>query len=156
MSDTSRPFGVGNVLELRNNDHVVTIKDEGSTVFLEHLVNPDQKRYELDNAYHASSVHSVNYGDQKTLYSCLLTASGAATGVHPHSGILHNDQYIIAVSNYLVSLQLPQLDLVWQSEADLFTCFGVYHLPDQKCYISHEELEIVRVTYEGQIVWSSE
>ena len=37
----------------------------------------------------------------------------------------------------------------------LATCFGVYHSLKHKCFISHGELEIARVSYSGEIIWQA-
>ncbi|MEP6988826.1 MAG: hypothetical protein ABI970_24710, partial [Chloroflexota bacterium] len=32
---------------------------------------------------------------------------------------------------------------------------GVYHLPQLESYLTHGELDIARVSYDGEIIWSS-
>ena len=46
------------------------------------------------------------------------------------------------------------MQLLWAKQVDTATCFGVYYLPEPGCLISHGELEIARVSLDGDIVWS--
>lgn len=147
------------VLYLKNNEHIVHIKDEPTLI---HQDSPSQglnaykTRYLLGEAHFVpTTAHSIHYGEPDVLHACLLLASGGSTTVHARSGVLHDAQCIIAVSSFLICLQLPDLSLVWQAQVDTFACFGVYHLPRYESYLSHGELDIARVSYQGEILWSS-
>ena len=106
--------------------------------------------------YRASSCHKVavfnRVGEGKT---CLLTAGGGASGVHPHSAVCVGDRCYVAVGDSICALSVPELELVWQSTVDSATCFGVHNVPEYGCLISHGELEIARVDLTGKVVWQT-
>jgi hypothetical protein len=102
-----------------------------------------------------SSSHGLKVEkDGRILSSLLLLAVGGASGVHPHSAFLHGDRCIVAVGNQVCALQLPELTMIWKTEVDWATCFGVFHSLKHECYISHGEGEIARLDYNGQIEWT--
>jgi hypothetical protein len=45
--------------------------------------------------------------------------------------------------------------LLWHTRVDTATCFGVYDAPGYSSVISHGEVEIARLTYSGQLLWSA-
>lgn len=115
--------------------------------------------YHLGDAraeYTVTSRHTVTMTeDNKTIANCILLAGGGASTVHAHSAILHQDSCVIAVGPFLASLVLPTLELNWATQADDATCFGVHESQDHQCLISHGEMEISRVTFDGTVVWQA-
>jgi hypothetical protein len=115
--------------------------------------------YDLDDVpgrFEPSSRHSVETVDAKGhCRSCMLTASGGASGVHDRSALVHDATVIVAVGPHLCALRLPALELDWSVEVDAATCFGVCYSAKHDCYVSHGELEIARVALDGKIVWSA-
>ena len=75
--------------------------------------------------------------------------------MHEHSAIIHADSLLVAVGPFVVSLQLPTLTLNWKVKTDWATCFGVYHSLKHRCYVSHGELDVAAVSYDGAIIWSN-
>lgn len=114
------------------------------------------REYQLDDKkYKPSSLHAVRVlSDNSEIASCILFASGGATSIHDHSGVIHHDSLILAVGPFIVSLSLPMLELNWKTQSDYATCFGVYHSEKHHCFISHGELEVARVSYTGEIEWA--
>lgn len=76
-----------------------------------------------------------------------------ATGIHEHSAVVVDDHILIAVGNQICSLLLPILDLEWHTEADWGTCFGIYYSQEHSLLISHGEIEIARLSLDGEIQW---
>lgn len=114
--------------------------------------------YRLDDElYTPTSLHSVSVTqeDGKANASCILIASGGASSIHDHSAIIHSDSLLIAVGPYVASLHLPVLTLNWKVKTDWATSFGVYHSPENRCYISHGEIDVAAVSYDGTILWSN-
>jgi hypothetical protein len=114
--------------------------------------------YRLDDEpYSPTSLHTVKVIQQYgvTIASCILGATGGASGVHEHSAIIHSDSLLIVVGPFVASLRLPALTLNWKVRTDSATCFGVYHSPERGCYISHGEVDVAAVSYDGAIVWSN-
>ena len=68
--------------------------------------------------------------------------------------MIHVDALVIAVGPFMALLYLPTLELEWKVKVDTVTCFGVYDSTDNQCFVSHGELDIARVSYEGAIEWS--
>jgi hypothetical protein len=46
------------------------------------------------------------------------------------------------------------LELEWHTRTDDATCFGVYHSPENDCYLSHGELSVARQFYADEIEWA--
>jgi hypothetical protein len=146
------------VLYLKQNEHVVTIENEPSVIYEDRLAaSPTEyaSQYIVGEARSVTSAHGVKYGEPDVLHSCLILASGGPTGVHSRSALLHDSKCILAVSSFLICLHLPELNMLWQTQVDMATCFGVYHVPKYDSLISHGELDIARVSYDGNILWSS-
>ncbi len=87
--------------------------------------------------------------------SCMLFSCGGPTGVSQHSAIVHNDSCVIVIGQFAVSLYLPSLKLEWVAKADpeSETCFGIYYSDTQKCFISHGEIVIARISLQGEVIW---
>ena len=144
------------MLQLTHNELRIAISND-STCSLESVDNHRsyQHEYKLGGAEHISSRHSVLVVDycEHEISSCLLLAGGGASGIHEHSAVIHDNQFLIAVGPYLAALGLPDLELKWFTEVDSATCFGVYHSEKHRCFITHGELEVARISYTGQIEW---
>lgn len=139
-------------LEIRiDNDPSFTFRSVDNPYSYGHAYRLD------DEPYSPTSLHTVtvNLEDGAPIASCILGATGGASGVHEHSAIIHSDSLIIAVGPFFASLQLPALTLNWKVKTDWATCFGVYHAPENGCYISHGEIDVAAVSYDGAIIWSN-
>lgn len=134
--DNDRSFTFGSVYNPHSYDHAHRLDDE---------------------PYLPTSLHAVTViqEDGMVISSCVLGATGGASGVHEHSAIIHSDSLLIAVGPFIASLQLPSLVLNWKVKTDWATCFGVYHSPESRCYISHGEIDVAAVSYDGVILWAN-
>lgn len=110
--------------------------------------------YQLNRELISSRHVIAALDDERIISSALLEAAGGASGVHEHSVVVVGDRCFVAVGDHVVALQLPTLDLVWARVVDPATCFGVHVLSGNAGLISHGELEIARVTFDGEIAWS--
>ncbi len=110
-----------------------------------------------DEPYSPSTLHTVTVIQENgvVISSCILGSTGGASGVHKHSAIIHSDSLLIAVGPFVASLQLPSLVLNWKVKTGWATCFGVYHSPENHCYISHGEIDVAAVSYDGVILWTN-
>jgi hypothetical protein len=117
----------------------------------------DQAYWLDDESYNPSSLHTVRViqEDGNVVASCILGTAGGASGVHEHTAVIHADSLLIAVGPFVASLQLPILTLNWKVKTDWATCFGVYWSPENRCYISHGEIAVAKVSYDGAIMWSN-
>ena len=116
---------------------------------------PEEECFIGDHGYRPSSRHRVlvRQGDS-VLASRVLLAGGGASGVHAHSAFVRGDTCFVAGGPFVCALELPTLRLLWHIRADSATCFGVYDAPGYASIISHGELEIARLSYSGQLLWS--
>lgn len=146
-------------LQLSDGDYLITIADAPacSAGSADNLRKYDYV-HTLDSSHcdRPSSCHSVLVSKKDAeVASCILLADGGVTGVHQHSALIHNKSCIIAVGPYVARLRIPSLELQWATQADCATCFGIYHAMEHEGFISHGELTITRLSYEGDIVWQS-
>ena len=134
----------------------------GLTLFDDQTYTTDSadnsRRY--DREYHFVKEYRPvsNYGlvcvtPEGVTHSCILLAGGGASRVHENSAVVVNGSCFVGVGDMLCSLSVPTLDLKWATKVDSATCFGVYYSPQHDCLLSHGELEVARVSLNGEIVW---
>lgn len=111
------------------------------------------KTYFGNNAeQYPTSKHGIKvYRADQIIDSCVIIASGGATGVHQNSSLADNDRIVVCCCDTVFCLTLPDLDLKWKTQADPATCFEMYKLQDD--YIVHGEMEISRLDKDGNIKW---
>jgi hypothetical protein len=116
---------------------------------------PEEEHFVGDDGFRPSSRHRivVRHGDA-VLASRVFMAGGGASGVHEHSAFVRADTCFVAVGPFVCALELPTLRWLWHTRTDTATCFGVYDAPGYASIISHGELEIARLSYSGQLLWS--
>lgn len=120
----------------------------------------NRERYELEyllncDRHHVVSAHAVVVTSEGATYSAILGATGGATGVHERSVLIHRDWCFVAIGPCVAALELPRLRLVWALPVDFATCFGLHLASDQSALITHGEVDITRVTFDGQILWTA-
>ncbi len=99
-----------------------------------------------------SSIHGVVIdGDPLAIFG----AGGGASGVHERSLAYTQNVLYVAVGDSVVCLQPKPFLFKWVLKADPATCFGVHFEECNRALISHGELEIVRFSAEGGILWSA-
>ena len=54
----------------------------------------------------------------------------------------------------MAGLALPDLAMLWEMKADGATCFGLHLTADEKHVVVHGELEISKITVDGQKEWA--
>ena len=138
-------------LEVRiDNDRSFKFGSVDNASSYDHSYRLDEEPY-LPSTLHTVTVIQV---DGVVISSCILGSTGGVSEVHAHSAIIHSDSLLIAVGAFIASLQLPSLKLNWKVKTDWATCFGVYHSKENHCYISHGEIDVATVSYDGMILWS--
>jgi hypothetical protein len=99
-----------------------------------------------------TSVQSIRlYENEELLRQIFLGARGGGTGVWKDTALVNGDQLVSCCSDSVFCLSIPELELLWECQADPATCFAI-HLYQQD-YIVHGELEITRLDSKGNIVW---
>ena len=83
--------------------------------------------------------------------SAIIGSIGGGTALHETSVIIENERLLICCSNTIFCLSIPDLNLLWHTQADQASCFEIYKYQDS--YIIHGEFEISRIDKNGNIVW---
>lgn len=96
-------------------------------------------------------VHVQVTGAEGVHASLILQGGPCPVPFHSNMWIREEDRLLILVSETVYALQLPDVNVLWQSEADEFGCFGIYKIDGG--YIVHGETEISRISTTGAKVW---
>jgi hypothetical protein len=102
--------------------------------------------------YRSTSIYGIKvFQDNALIKSAAVGAIGGATSIHETSAIIEDDRLILCCSDTIFCLSIPDLTLLWRTQADTATCFEIYKYQDS--YIVHGELEISRLNRDGKILW---
>jgi hypothetical protein len=103
-----------------------------------------------------TSCHRIHVAENGVAVgSAQVQASTGATGIHEHSAVVADDILFLACGPFVAALRLPSLELQWCTQVDEATCFGVYLNTRHYCLITHGELSIARVNFDGSLVWQA-
>ncbi|MCA1623104.1 MAG: hypothetical protein LC768_04715 [Acidobacteria bacterium] len=137
---------------METENYEIVIRDESSYIpnSADNKFTFDKQLFLDEEEDYISSKHRVVVNCRNgESYSCVLLAGGGASGVHENSALIHGEKLLVAVGHFACCLSLPKLDVEWRTKSDWATCFGVYHSSKHKCYISHGECDIARLSYSG-------
>lgn len=102
--------------------------------------------------YHFPLVYGIKVFQGGTLIkSAVIGSIGGGTAIHNTSTIIENDRLLVCCSDTIFCLSIPDLTLLWRTQADQATCFEIYKYKDS--YIIHGEFEISRLDKNGKILW---
>lgn len=85
------------------------------------------------------------------LKQIIIGAGGGATGVFKTSVLLDDNGLVCCCADSLFCVSIPDLNLLWNIQADMATCFQVFKW--RKDYIVHGEVEISKIDKAGNIIW---
>jgi hypothetical protein len=141
-------------MEIRSDSYQLQIIDDPS-----YTIGSADNHRRYDHEYSFSrepiSRHGiVCFDEHETRHSCIVMASRGATGIHEHSAVIVRDQCFVAVGDQLCCLSLPELHLIWSAKVDFATCFGVHYSAAHDSMISHGEVEIAKLDFNGKILWT--
>ncbi|WP_276166497.1 hypothetical protein [Zobellia alginiliquefaciens] len=85
--------------------------------------------------------------------NAIIGAEGGASGLHETSQIIEKERILVCCGDTIFCLGIPDLNLIWKSKVDEFTCFEIFKI--ENGYIVHGEMEISRIDDDGQIVWKN-
>lgn len=91
--------------------------------------------------------------DGQEIASCIVLGAGGSTTVHERTAVVSGGRLFLAIGNHVCAFKLPSLEHEWDLETDAATCFGVVAVAGQDALISHGELEIMRLSLDGAVVW---
>ena len=83
--------------------------------------------------------------------SAVIGSIGGGSGIHETSIIKEDDRILICCSDSVFCLSIPDLKLLWKTQADQATCFEIFKY--RTGYIIHGELEISRLENNGKVLW---
>lgn len=146
------------MLEFDFDEYHLTIQGKPSySTVTNKFVHDYKKEYVIGSGCSrefANSHHGIRvYREKREIASTILLACGWPTDVRENSALIFNNSCIVSISQYVISLSLPNLNLQWFTEIDFSTCFGVYRSDKHNCLISHGEVEIARLSTDGKIIW---
>ena len=99
---------------------------------------------------HPPQVAVYLYQTEEEIKNVVLTGGGSVSSLWEKSALL-GDRLLIACGNEVFCVLLPTLELLWHTQVDMATCFEI--VPYQDDYITHGEVEIVRLNKQGEILW---
>ncbi|CAM3969511.1 hypothetical protein MUGA111182_19785 [Mucilaginibacter galii] len=109
--------------------------------------------YFFDTEYRPTSMIAIEVYEYDTLLKKVLVgATGGGTRVSETSFVYDEDRLVMCCCDTLFCLSIPELTLHWNTQADMATCFQIFKYKSD--YIIHGEMEVSRVSPNGQIVWS--
>lgn len=91
------------------------------------------------------------FKDNQLLKSAIIGSIGGGTTNHSNAVIFEPKRFLICCSDTIFCLSIPDLQLLWQTQADQACCFEIFKY--QEDYIVHGELEISRLDKDGKILW---
>ena len=91
------------------------------------------------------------YENEKVISSAIIGSIGGGTGIHKNSQIIEKDRILVCCSDSVFCLSIPNLDLIWKTQADQASCFEIFKFNES--YIIHGEMEISRLDLNGKIMW---
>lgn len=109
----------------------------------------EEVRLDADNA---TSIHGVKAHGR---WSAIFGAGGGCSTVHQHSAVEKGDRLYVAVGNRLVCLDVATGSLTWSRQVDTATCFGVHCDEPHNALICHGEVEISRISLDGDTIWTA-
>ena len=124
-------------------------------IFVDHAYSLNDSVNKYDFIYfEAPAAHIIgiklNESDEITK-SAVIGAWGGGASVHSSSLVLEAERLVICCSDTIFCLSMPDLFLLWKTQADIATCFQIFKY--QEDYIVHGELEISRLANNGEILW---
>jgi hypothetical protein len=114
--------------------------------------------HKYDNVYFDESEYLLPtmfgirlFKDTQLLKSVIVGSIGGGTTNHRNAVIFEPDRFLLCCSDTIFCLSIPDLTLLWQTQADQACCFEIFKYQDD--YIVHGELEISRLDKNGNILW---
>lgn len=141
-----------NTLWLYKNPYQIEIIDETNLDDNQKALTRYQERQPYDRKVgeYDQLIGIRIYENEEPIGKVLLVAD--TYNVLSEKGILlDNDRLLIACGNEVFCILLPTLELLWHTQVDMATCFQIVAYQDD--YITHGEVEIVRLNKQGEILW---
>lgn len=143
-------------MELNYKNFKIEILDDPNyTLNSVNNLRPYEKIYFNENQedrFYPTSKHAIIVNEfRREISNAIICEVGGGTGIHENSFIIEDNKIWIRICNKIYCLEIPSLELIWKKEFDNFTNLSIHKLEED--IIIHGELEIFRITKEGEIVW---
>ncbi|HEM7875119.1 hypothetical protein DF044_09650 [Burkholderia contaminans] len=103
--------------------------------------------------YGPASIHGVTLNGHGQM---VIGAGGGCSTVHDHSSVIVDDKLYLAVGDHAVCISLSSPhELTWAVRVDQATCFGHHWDAGRRALIVHGELEISRLSLDGDLIWQA-
>jgi hypothetical protein len=142
-------------MKTRVGNFELELLDEKDHLTSSSIVFPNyDKTFIVDSEYKPNSLIGLRvFRDDSPYSNAIIGSTGGGSGVHKSSQVIQENRIVICCSNHLFCLSIPELDLIWKTEADWATCFEVFEYNED--YIVHGELTISRLDNTGKIIWQN-
>lgn len=100
-----------------------------------------------------TSVHGVEVDGRRVI---VFGAGGGCSTVHQQSAVAVDDRLYLAVGGHAVCLSMvPPYTAIWARRVDFATCFGLFWEGERRALLSRGELQITRLSPDGDEIWSA-
>ena len=136
---------------------MIQIEIKDYTIQLQDISLSDLKNYDTvysdDSEHRFSSCVKIEILGNTFIETVCIAGNSGATSLHQQSYIMDrdNEQLMICCSNLVFCFATPSLKLLWKTEVDWATCFGLYE--NNGRYITRGETEISRIDKKGNVLW---
>jgi hypothetical protein len=129
-------------------------------IYIDHtfIANSNESKNQYDFVYFKNSEYLLStvlglkvFRDDSLIKTIAIGSTGGKTNIHENSIIAEKDRLVVCCSDTIFCISIPDLTLLWQTQADKVTCFAIYKYHNS--YIVHGELEISRLDVDGKILW---
>jgi hypothetical protein len=141
-------------MKFESKNYTVIVVDES-----EYIGDSNKKEHSYTNEYNLapdvqpSSSYVIKCAQSGA--SCIVHTGGGASVVSNRSAILRGSSLLILVGDQIVCLTLPTLEKSWSKTIDSATAFQVYLSPDGEGLLIHGEIDISKISFEGEVIWST-
>jgi len=134
---------------------VEVIDDENHSLNSTKNLHQYKTVYCEESEFHSVSKHGIIIKEHGIEISSLIIHEfGGATTISDDSFIIEDDKIWIRICNKIYCFSIPNLELIWHKEFDFATNFSFHKLEND--FIIYGEVEIFRITKEGEIIWRFE
>lgn len=111
-----------------------------------------QKVYFEESDYVLPSIFGIKVFESENLInSAILSVGGGATTIHDTSIVISQSRIHICCGNFVFCLSIPELEIIWKTQADEITCFEIFEIGNE--FIVHGEMEISKLDQNGNVNW---
>ena len=141
------------IMNFESDNHMLDIVQIPFSLDSNYDLGSYAQEYNLEPDYKASSIYEIT--SRISNRNCVILAGGGASSVSIDTAIIKDSKCWIGIGDQLVCLSLPSLAMLWHKTIDGATCFGVFKSPDGEGLLIHGELDITKITFDGDILWST-